>query len=372
MKAKSKRALVAFALLSLALLSTTIASLGQSTSSSYTLINQNEGNNSYTLNIDVPPFLNEYYAGLSHRSYTDNDFPKFVTPYPVQPIANALRQIYPGDEDFANGVLSVVHQIPYEETPSQFYPVETLLRYKGDCDMFSLLAASIMKAGSLDVVLLHYPTDQHMNVGVQLSEDPLEAWQNIYSVKKGDIDYYIAECTGTNWKVGECPQNLQDASPIIITLNNSEPLAPGQVSASFKILTPTTIDFTVAPLLAIEGSSVTIEGQLSPVVPNQTITIYSSASGSDWTVLATTKTKSDGKFTYMWQSLLMGEIKLRVGWTGNDQFAGTTSQTQTTLFLPSYLIALSVIVVVTVVLSMVVFATRRRRPKLQPSEPESV
>ena len=372
MKIKTIHTLAALLLMISFLFFTTPASLAQNTFSSYTLMNQEDGNYSYTLNVDVPPFLNEYYAGLSHRSYTDNDFPKFVTPYSVQPIANTLRQIYPEDEDFTNGILSIVHQIPYEETAEQFYPVETLLRNKGDCDMFSLLAASIMIAGGLDVVLLHYSSDQHMNVGVHLAEDPLDARQDIYSIKKGDAEYYIAECTGKNWRVGECPQDLQDASPVVVSLNNSEQIAPGQVSASFKNLTPTTIDFSVSSAIVLEGSAVTIEGQLLPAMPDQNVTLYSSASGSDWTVLATTKTQSEGKFTYLWQSLRMGEIKLRAGWTGNDKFAGTTSQSKTTFFLPLYLIALSAAVIFIIVLCVVIIAVNGRRPKLQPSESEFV
>ena len=178
---------------------------------SYKFANQENGTVSYTLNVGVPKSLEDYYVGLSHRSYKDSDFPKFVTPYSVHPIADALRQIYPSDEDFANGVLSLVHQIPYEETVDQFYPVETLLRSKGDCDMFSLLAASILKAGGLDVTLLHYVSEEHMNVGIHLAQEPADARQDVYSVKALNVTYYIAECTGSNWRTGECPPDLQNA-----------------------------------------------------------------------------------------------------------------------------------------------------------------
>ena len=44
----------------------------------------------------------------------------------------------------------------------------------GDCVGLSILAASIMEAGGLDVVLIHYTgiNPQHMNVGVYLPYTP--------------------------------------------------------------------------------------------------------------------------------------------------------------------------------------------------------
>jgi len=46
---------------------------------------------------------------------------------------------------------------------------------EGDCDLFSFVAASTMMAGGLDVVLLLYETQSHMNVGVNLSHEPDDA-----------------------------------------------------------------------------------------------------------------------------------------------------------------------------------------------------
>jgi hypothetical protein len=348
----------------------TVCLAQDSSNLSYKFANQADGNISCTLNVGIPKSLDDYYVGLSHRSYKDSDFPKFVTPYSVQPIADALRQIYPGDEDFANGVLSLVHQIPYEETIDQFYPVETLLRNKGDCDMFSLLAASILKAGGLDVTLLHYVSEEHMNVGIHLSQEPVSAKQDVYSVNAQNVTYYIAECTGTSWRTGECPPDLQNASPIVVPLNNSEKTAPGQVTASFKQLDPTAISLSVSPAFAFEGTLITIEGQISPSLPNENVTIYSSASGADWTVLATTKTQSEGKFSYAWKSSSIGQVNLRAGWAGNDLFAGTASQSKTTLVLPLYLAASVAAAFVAIVICVGAVVAKRRKRKLPALETE--
>src|SRR5512135_3646420 len=144
MKSKDTASLIAAALIlstAFSIFSILPISKAQNTSLSYELMNQTDGTFSYTLNVEIPQTLSEYYQELPHRSASDSDFPKFVTPYAVKPIADSMRQIYPGEEDFANGVLTLIHQIPYNATMPEYYPVETLQRNNGDCDMFSLLAA---------------------------------------------------------------------------------------------------------------------------------------------------------------------------------------------------------------------------------------
>ncbi|MFB3889732.1 MAG: hypothetical protein ACE14S_09595 [Candidatus Bathyarchaeia archaeon] len=145
------------------------------------------------------------------RSASNADFPKFVTPYALKPVADCLREIYSEDEDFTNGVLVLVHQVEFVEIVRAYYPVETMLRGRGDCDLLSYVAASILKAGGLDVVLLRYLEEEHMNVGVRLAKAPEDARLDGASFFNNDgAKYYVAECTSNNWKegwrVGECPQ----------------------------------------------------------------------------------------------------------------------------------------------------------------------
>ena len=113
---------------------------------SYQLLNQPEGNVTYELNVVIPVDLHEFYLEQSHRLTSSSDFPTFVTPYVLQPIAGRLWEIYDDDEDFANGVLMMVHQITYVEIMPAKYPVETMVDGQGDCDLFSFIAASVIKA----------------------------------------------------------------------------------------------------------------------------------------------------------------------------------------------------------------------------------
>jgi hypothetical protein len=212
-----------------------------------------------------------------------------------------------------------------------------------------------MKAGGLDVVLLLYTKDEHMNVGVHLNQAPEGEQFNVYSMENLGVKYYVAECTGSFWRVGECPSDLRNASATIIPLANCEQVAPGEVSASFKTLEGTTLSMDVLPAFTIEGGTITVLGQIYPAVANQNVTLYVCAEGSPWTVLNITQTRSDGQFVYSWKSPLAGEVDVRASWTGNDQYAGTTSETKNAFVFPIYLIALIALAVIAVAACVTVF-----------------
>jgi len=93
---------------------------------------------------------------------------------------------------------------------------------KGDCDLFSYVAASIVKAHGLDVVLLYYKSQTHMNIGVSLSHAPHDVRGQVYYITYNNIRYYVAEVTGgdwqNGWRDGECPDELKNAPAQTITL----------------------------------------------------------------------------------------------------------------------------------------------------------
>ena len=179
----------------LILLSTISLGNAQDQTLSYQLLNRPEGNVTYELNVVIPENLHEYYEEKSHRLTSSNEFSKFVTPYALQPIADRLREIYDNEESFTNGVLMMVHQITYVETTPGKYPVETMADGQGDCDLFSFIAASIINAGGLDVVLLYYEEQSHMNIGVHLSSAPQDVRDSVFYVTQDGKRYYVAECT---------------------------------------------------------------------------------------------------------------------------------------------------------------------------------
>jgi hypothetical protein len=341
---------------------------GQDYKLSYQLLDKPDGDTTYQLEIVIPQQLNEHFARQNHRLSSSNDFSKFVTPYALKPAAERLRQMYDNEEDFANAVLMLVHQIPYEETTPGKYPTETMITGKGDCDLFAFIAASILKAGGLQVALLYYEEQSHMNIGVNLANPPKNARSNYHYIQHEDTKYYIAECTGGNWKegwrVGECPSDYKKASPEVIPLGTSMQVDPGQVSASFNVMTPSTLALQVTPTIISENSTMTISGQIKPEVQNQNVTVYGKVNNSPWKVVGSTLTGQDGSFLVNWQLQTVGLYTIQASWAGDEQYTGALSMTKTAVLIPAYLIHLTVSVALAVGLgTFAFFKTKRNKLK---------
>lgn len=355
MKSAHAKTAIAFTI-ALIIVSTIAVAHAQDHTITYQLLNHPDGKTTYKLNVAIPETLREYYAEKNHRSASPSDFPKFVTPYALKPIADRLWEIYHDEEDFANGVLMIVHQITYVETKPAKYPVETMVDGQGDCDLFSYIAASIMTAGGLDVVLLYYEKQVHMNIAVHLSSPPEDARENAYYITYSGRRYYIAECTGGNWengwRVGECPEDLKKVSAKVVTLEDAEQVAPGQVSASFTTVTPSYLSLETLNI-AIQNSIITIHGQLTPAVPNENVTLYASINGSPLKMIGTTVTQPNGSFKYTWTATTSGLHIVQASWAGNDLYAGALSATETVMVIPLFLTALIGVAIVAVVIGLV-------------------
>ncbi|MGB9714487.1 MAG: Ig-like domain-containing protein [Candidatus Bathyarchaeales archaeon] len=348
----------------------------QNYSISYQLLSEPGGSIVYRLNVTVQQSLYDYYRGQSHTLHSESDFAKFVTPDALKPIADRLREKYSDDEDFANGALMIVHQIPYVETTPVKYPVETIVENQGDCDLFSYIAASIMKAGGLDTVLLYYEDASHMNVGVSLPHVPQDAREPVYFVTYNHVRYYVAECTGgdlqNGWRVGEMPNDLKNVPVQVITLENCEQQAPGQVSATYENVELSTISLTASATFVFQGWSVTFSGQLSPALQNENITIYGRINNSPWIALGTATTDSNGRFTYIWTADAAGICYVRASWSGNKDYLGADSPVQTLTIVSTFFILLLTVSVALACIGLAVYLTTRqtKQSTFEPQPPQ--
>lgn len=359
---KTRAVIIIVALLTLAYLPSGCAS--ENYSASYELYSFHGSPEHYRLNIVVPQSLYEYYAASNHQLATENGFAKFVTPYALKPIADSLLQIYPNNEDLANGALMIVHQIPYQVVNPPEYPVETIANNKGDCDLLSYVFASILKASGIDAVLFYYEHESHMNVGVYLASPPQNSRENAYYVIHDGRRYYMAECTGKDWqdgwRVGECPEELKNASLQVITLENSDQTHAGQVSASYKALTETTLTLHTTTYWVIQGTAISFEGEISPPLQSRNITVYIRANSSPWTVLGTTTTDSTGRFNFSWNVDPAGICYVRVSWSGDEGFAASDSPVLTITSLSTFFVLFLTVIIALIVLGTVTYLSSRR------------
>ena len=287
--------------------------------------------------VSIQPSLYTYYNNLSHVIPHSSDYAKFITPQTVRPLAEKILKIIQNtqnnatlEEQFANAVLSFVHQIPYNITGAKF-PVETLIDNRGDCGALSILAASIMKAGGLDVVLIIYSGVDfaHMNIGVYLPYTPV--YNNLFlsstSFEFNNKTYWTAEATPqSNWKVGDQSLGMANTITEIISIEESEQTSPGQISCSSSPLSPSTItvNFSSAPNGQVNRSLV-ISGSVEPIIPNSPITIYLNKNGS---VASFDKTVGDGNgsYTFLWNFTSDGTYYISASSIGNATYAGADSE----------------------------------------------
>ncbi len=345
---------------------------------SFLLLNHPDDDRTYELNITIPQVLYAYYLSKSHVLFSDADFSKFVTPYALKPVADSLWRIYNNTEDFTNGVLMLVHQITYQEVKPGRYPVETLVAGNGDCDLFAYIAASILEAGGINVVLLYFKDESHMEIGVDLGSAPMDARTQAYSVNYQNVAYYVGECTSSNWRigwrVGEYPNESQNVSAQVITLENMEQSSIGQVSAGLKELDPSTLTLQISPTLTLENSPITIRGQILPEVAKENVTLKAKINSQTWTTIGTVLTQADGRFEYDWTPPTSGIIAVQASWVGNRQYNGATSGQANITVLPTLLIVVVSVAVTAVAIFAFAFIkiTKSKNPTVppQPSAPQ--
>lgn len=340
--------------------------------SSFLLHEHPNGDITYELNMTIPNDLHHYYRVQSHTAFFPSDLQKFVTPTAVQPIADSIWQIYNDTEDFTNGVLMIVHQIVYEESVPPKYPIETLVAGKGDCDLLAFIAASILKAGGLDVVLLYYKEKLHMQIGVALDEPPRDARTNVYSISYQNVSYYVGECTGGNWRqgwrIGECSNEYRNESAQIIPILYTDILPIEPVSVTLRELDPSTLLLNCYPPVIIVNNELTIKGQIIPEIACENVTLRAKSNAGDWITITTVETQLDGSFMYSWFPQYSGILDIQAFWSGNNQYNGATSQHTSIFVIPHYLFIIILLIVLVVITSILVYlAIFSRRHKVQSS-----
>ncbi len=107
----------------------------------------------------------------------------------------------------------------YDEYPR--YPVETIIDGGGDCEDTSILFASIVRGMGYGTVLLYLGEDEHMAVGVMISQGIVDDWDRGYALtyytSNGKI-YAYCETTGEGWELGHKPGNLKSTTAQLIEL----------------------------------------------------------------------------------------------------------------------------------------------------------
>jgi hypothetical protein len=200
---------------------------------------------SRSISLNISPELFNYYeqkgssGDLPSLAVTEEvqDYHLWVTPSVFTSFATDLRQAYPDDEDYTNAVLQILHQQTYVAGVLPHYSIVSLGKRTGDCDDWSIVATSLLKAVNIECVLFLYffADSAHMNIGVRLSHAPIDG---IYGAPYSVQGFWMAECTGqsgfTPWHVGELPDG-RFANPTYVIPLTSPDNSPSPYPLSYTI-----------------------------------------------------------------------------------------------------------------------------------------
>ncbi len=124
-----------------------------------------------------------------------------------------------GSYDEVSLALAFVQQIvTYTREVGEYprYPVETLVDEKGDCEDYSILAASILHCMGYQAALMYVPG--HAALGVAGAPGLKGTFK-----EHAGIRYYYCEMTGDGWRIGQLP-DAHDASELTVAPIPSPPL----------------------------------------------------------------------------------------------------------------------------------------------------
>jgi len=200
--------------------------------SGLTSVSWDFGGARYAVDLAIPPASLADYASRSidrtvHYVNTYNSDVRAYTTISdpvIRSLAKELSAIAAShgmaDAERLNLCLAMVHSVKYsydvESTGHEEYwrfPIETLAAGTGDCEDTSFLFAALAECMGYDAVILKLP--DHMAVGVALDSVP-SGW--FYQPQGGVVKYYFCETTGSGWRVGEVPSDMQQASATIIAV----------------------------------------------------------------------------------------------------------------------------------------------------------
>jgi len=107
---------------------------------------------------------------------------------------------------------------------------------------------------------------------------------------------------------------------------------------------------------------VEITGQLSPSLAGETVTLYISSMGSPLVMLATVETKTDGSYSYLWDSPPGGVYSVRANWSGDEDYSSADSTSLRLVVVPSELVMVAAVLAGFLIVLLVVVLTTRKKP----------
>ena len=184
----------------------------------------------WTYDAEIPRETYEYFSNKPRVSYYSEYVDNPADDVWMEKLAHLFVEEAEkkgwGEFETVSFVLAFVQSWPYtsddvtkgyDEYPR--YPVETIVDGGGDCEDMSILFSSIVRGMGYGTVLLKLEEDDHMAVGVLISQEIVNNWNQHYPLtyytSNGKI-YAYCETTGEGWELGHRPEDLKSTSARLI------------------------------------------------------------------------------------------------------------------------------------------------------------
>ena len=200
------------------------------------LYHTNFGTNQQIMNLSIAYETYEDYHKGSHPHWDEQNLTsarEYITYNDtiVNQIVKSIKIKTEGKEELADALLDFVQYknnsltMRYYPTTELKYPIETLVEMGGGSGAHSFLYATLMKAAGFEVLLLlsKEPVGDsvpHVATAVHLTNPPTHSLSE-YEDKVLSYDgkeYYFAETTSWNYRVGDYPPWLKNADFYMISI----------------------------------------------------------------------------------------------------------------------------------------------------------
>ncbi|MDR0372049.1 MAG: zinc ribbon domain-containing protein [Nitrososphaerota archaeon] len=235
----------------------------------------------WTWNLSIPVALYDAYCAVPNSIRTKDGpagygYLTTTRDYYIRLLAQKLDDTATqmGYDDYAKAsfVLAFAQSIPYtsdlettgyDEYPR--FPIETLVDYGGDCEDTVILFASLTLIMGYSVVYINPPN--HYAAGI-LGDN----WRGagVTYPKDSNQTYYYCETTGTNFKIGQLPQEFTGQNMYIYAIDENRQFIP-----TIAMMPPTVhpsptqsdMDSPIDPNLAIISPPAIPDPIAQPVLP---------------------------------------------------------------------------------------------------------
>lgn len=170
----------------------------------------------------------------------------------------------------------------------------------GESKKVSVYSSPVTIVSDKNLDYIAWASSRQVGFG-KFGENPL--WSSTVSDTATDISVAIAR---------ENPFYVVSCSKVKIFVFDRKPLAQLVISVS-----PQTVGV---------DKEVTLSGQLTPTLANQTIRFYIQNNTSDaWRMLGDNKTDGSGRFKFKWKVNVAGNPNVKAVWSGNEDFRETSA-----------------------------------------------